>query len=287
MPRPQKAGIDYFPLDVNFFADKKVKILKARYGADGVAIYLYLLCEIYRAGYYIKFDDDALFITSDDLGMSPDKVKQVLKFLLERSLFNDTLFQSDTILTSAGIQKRFQLAVKERAKKNPIEIKGFWLLDEAETESFIKVNQSLNFSRKNDSNSRKNPDKSQEESLKESKVKKSKEKESKGNISCTQPDKPSDALQVISLTLNDKTEYPVYDKDFAEWVELYPAVDIMQELRKMKGWLDSNPTRRKTVKGIRRFINNWLSKAQDSPHVQKSQTSQERIQNRVSDVDNW
>ena len=68
MPRPQKAGIDYFPLDVNFFADKKVKILKARYGADGVAIYLYLLCEIYRAGYYIKFDDDALFITSDDLG---------------------------------------------------------------------------------------------------------------------------------------------------------------------------------------------------------------------------
>lgn len=287
MPRPQKAGIDYFPLDVNFFADKKVKILKARYGADGIAIYLYLLCEIYRAGYYIKFDDDALFITSDDLGMSPDKVKQVLKFLLERSLFNDTLFQSDTILTSAGIQKRFQLAVKERAKKNPIEIKGFWLLDEAETESFIKVNPSLNFSRKNDSNSRKNPDKSQEESLKESKVKKSKEKESKGNISCTQPDKPSDALQVISLTLNDKTEYPVYDKDFAEWVELYPAVDIMQELRKMKGWLDSNPTRRKTVKGIRRFINNWLSKAQDSPRVQKSQTSQERIQNRVSDVDNW
>ena len=82
MPRPQKAGIDYFPLDVNFFADKKVKILKARYGADGVAIYLYLLCEIYRAGYYIKFDDDALFITSDDLGMSPDKVKQVLKLSL-------------------------------------------------------------------------------------------------------------------------------------------------------------------------------------------------------------
>ena len=243
MPRPQKAGIDYFPLDVNFFADKKVKILKARYGADGIAIYLYLLCEIYRAGYYIKFDDDALFITSDDLGMSPDKVKQVLKFLLERSLFNDTLFQSDTILTSAGIQKRFQLAVKERAKKNPIEIKGFWLLDEAETESFIKVNPSLNFSRKNDSNSRKNPDKSQEESLKESKVKKSKVKKSKVNISCTQPDKPSDALQVISFTLNDKTEYPVYDKDYAEWVELYPAVDIMQELRKMKGWLDRHPRR--------------------------------------------
>lgn len=179
MPRPQKEGIDYFPLDVNFFSDKKVKILKARYGADGIAIYLYLLCEIYRAGYYIKFDDDTLFITSDDLCMSPDKVKQVLKFLLERSMFDNTLFQSDTILTSAGIQRRFQLAVKERAKKNPVDVKGFWLLNEAETESFIKVNPSLNNSGNNASNSRKNMDNSQEESLKESKEKKSKVKDSK------------------------------------------------------------------------------------------------------------
>lgn len=124
MSRPPKAGIDYFPLDVDFFTDKKIRILKARYGADGIAIYLYLLCEIYRAGYYIRFDDDMLFILSNDLGMSPDKVKQVLKFLLERSLLDSTLFQSDTILTSAGIQKRFQLAVKERARKKPIEVKA-------------------------------------------------------------------------------------------------------------------------------------------------------------------
>ncbi len=127
MPRPQKEGIDYFPLDVNFFTDKKESLkgsLWSRWSHD----LLYLLCEIYRAGYYIKFDDDMLFVTSDDLNMSPDKVKQVLKFLLERSLLDGTLFQSDTILTSAGIQKRFQLAVKERAKKKPIEIKDFWLL---------------------------------------------------------------------------------------------------------------------------------------------------------------
>ena len=40
MSRPPKAGIDYFPLDVDFFTDKKIRILKARYGADGIAIYL-------------------------------------------------------------------------------------------------------------------------------------------------------------------------------------------------------------------------------------------------------
>lgn len=68
---------------------------------------------------------------------------------------------------------------------------------------------------------------------------------------------------VISITLNDKTEYPITEADVAGWKDLYPAVDIMQELRKMKGWADANPTKRKTKSGIKRFINAWLSKEQD------------------------
>ena len=67
----------------------------------------------------------------------------------------------------------------------------------------------------------------------------------------------------IALTLNDKSEYPIFDKDIAAWKELYPNVDILQELRKMKGWLNSNPTRRKTKKGILKFVNAWLAKEQD------------------------
>ena len=71
------------------------------------------------------------------------------------------------------------------------------------------------------------------------------------------------APPIITLTLNDKTEYPVTEEQVEEWTKLYPAVDVMQELRKMKGWLDANPSRRKTKKGILRFINSWLSKEQD------------------------
>lgn len=171
MARPKKKGLDYFPLDIDFFSDKKIKILKARFGADGITIYVYLLCEIYKNGYYIKVDDDFQYVMSDDLGMSIDKVKQVLKFLLERSLFDNKLFQSDTILTSAGIQRRFQLAVKERAKKNPIEVNRFWILKESETEPFIKVTHFDGKSHKNESYSGKNKDNSREESLKKSKVK--------------------------------------------------------------------------------------------------------------------
>lgn len=71
---------------------------------------------------------------------------------------------------------------------------------------------------------------------------------------------------VITIILNDKTEYPVTAADVATWKELYPAVDVMQELRKMKGWADANPTKRKTKNGIKRFINAWLAKEQDQYH---------------------
>lgn len=73
------------------------------------------------------------------------------------------------------------------------------------------------------------------------------------------PDRPSE----IDLPLNDKSEYPIYEEQVKEWSELYPAVDVMQELRKMKGWLTANPRRKKTRRGITRFITGWLAKEQD------------------------
>ena len=77
------------------------------------------------------------------------------------------------------------------------------------------------------------------------------------------PSAPSSPV-VISITLNDKTEYPITQADVDGWSELYPAVDVLQEIRKMKGWTDANPSRRKTKTGIKRFINSWLSKEQDN-----------------------
>lgn len=170
MARQQKDGLDYFPLDVDFFEDEKIKILRARYGADGISLYIYLLCRIYKKGYYIKADNDFEYILSADLNMGADKVRQVLTFLLSRSLFDNTLFQSDAVLTSTGIQKRFQLAVKERAKKNPVKVGRFWLLEKEETKPFIKCTLFEGFSGKNDDSSRKKDINSPEESLKKSKV---------------------------------------------------------------------------------------------------------------------
>ena len=97
-------------------------------------------------------------------------------------------------------------------------------------------------------------------------------KDSIGKVSidttCPEPVPAPDRKQVISLTLNDKSEFWIYGDQVEQWSELFPAVDVMQELRKMKSWLDSNPSRRKTQKGILRFVNSWLSKEQDKGRVQ-------------------
>lgn len=165
MARPRLKGLLYFPFDIDFFEDNKIRILKARYKSDGVLIYLFLLCETYREGYYIKVDDDFEYIISDELGIDQNKVKQVLNFLLKRSLFDNTLFSLDKVLTSAGIQRRYQLGIKERMRKSrtPLEVGRYWLLNEEDTEPFIKCTlfednpeKHRGFSGKNSLNSEKN-----------------------------------------------------------------------------------------------------------------------------------
>ena len=80
------------------------------------------------------------------------------------------------------------------------------------------------------------------------------------SIICSEP---SSEPPVITLRLNDGSEYGLTETQVSEWISLYPAVDVLQELRNMKGWCEANPTKRKTKSGILRFVNAWLAKEQD------------------------
>lgn len=155
MPRPTKQGLDYFPLNVDFFQDKKIRRVKSEYGADGITIYIYLLCEIYRNGYYVIADNDFILSMADDLKMSVNKINQVLRFLLGRSLFDDTLFRSDTVLTSVSVQRRYLFAVKERIKENNAKIKDFWLLESTVSETPNQVRQFSEISQEKSAKERK------------------------------------------------------------------------------------------------------------------------------------
>lgn len=68
---------------------------------------------------------------------------------------------------------------------------------------------------------------------------------------------------VCSLLLNDGTEYFISDAYIAQMQQLFPNVDVWQQMLKMKAWCINNPRKRKTRRGITAFINSWLSKEQD------------------------
>jgi hypothetical protein len=87
------------------------------------------------------------------------------------------------------------------------------------------------------------------------------------------PETSSGLKAVMFLPLNSGEEFAITEEDFKVWKESYQAVDILKELRAMVAWLHSNPTKKKTRSGVKRFVNSWLSRAQDSPKTMFSGTA--------------
>lgn len=85
---------------------------------------------------------------------------------------------------------------------------------------------------------------------------------------------PSSPPPAAVLPLVDGSDFPIAQKTVDELSGLYPAVDIDQQLRNMRGWLLANPKNRKTKAGIMRFVNSWLSREQNQARPQNRQQFQ-------------
>ena len=117
-------------MDTDFFEDKKVKLLKAEFGARGLVILLSTLCRIYsNNGYYTGHDKDDDLFEADKLGcgITPELVREVVQGSVKRSFFDEGVFNQFGVLTSPGIQRRFIRAVAKRDDINMIS--EYWLLD--------------------------------------------------------------------------------------------------------------------------------------------------------------
>ena len=143
MARPQKIGLDYFPFDVDFFADRKIKVLFARFGSDGVTFYLYILCEIYRdKGFFVQCDDEFLEVASAELQIGRETLLRLLDFMVERQLIHGELLEKFGVLTSRGIQARYQRAKENAGRKTPVPVRReLWLMGGRETSAFIQVRE--------------------------------------------------------------------------------------------------------------------------------------------------
>ena len=82
-------------------------------------------------------------------------------------------------------------------------------------------------------------------------------------ISEQSPKKEPELADVEAIPLCNGTEYRLPLSEYEEYLRLYPGVDIKQEFRNMRGWCLKNVAKRKTPKGVGRFINSWLAREQD------------------------
>ena len=115
MARPKKNGLEYFPLDVDFFDDEKIVAISGEYGLKGEIVTLRLLCAIYRNGYFIEWSDMIRYKVLRSIpGMSAQLLDQIVNRLVKWGFFDKALFDSDMILTSRGIQARYFNSVRKR-----------------------------------------------------------------------------------------------------------------------------------------------------------------------------
>ena len=264
-----KKKLDYAGWSVDIFDnDTKIDKLLDAQGWVGFSIYFYMCQRAYASeGYFYRwsFDDCASTARKMGCGIGSGTIQEVVGYCLQIGLFHKGLFDRWGVLTSRGIQRSYWVVASGRRDKTVY--KELWLLQSEECRGVVFVPFFNEMSNTNDHLQATNDDKSatNDTVVKYSKVKRSVKTISSELQASPRPD------AAYNLILIDGNYYPVMADEVEKYRELYPAVDTDQEFRKMIGWLDANPKNRKTPKGIQKFINGWLSRAQDSARPAASQ----------------
>ncbi len=220
MARPQKEGLDYFPLDVDIDQDDKVQLIEARFGITGFAIVIKLFMKIYKEGYYYEWTEKEQLLFSKRINVDINLVNDVINECLKWGLFDQKLYKKYSILTSKGIQSRYMEAVSRRKQVHII--KEYFVLDQSKYSNIIFVNinpiNDDNNTISDDVNVSNNP---------QSKVKKSKVKESKVNNIFIPP-----TLEEVVAYCKERNN----GVDPQKWYDFYAAKGWMIGKNKMKDW---------------------------------------------------
>jgi len=86
----------------------------------------------------------------------------------------------------------------------------------------------------------------------------------------SEPSSPA-LLSFPTIGVNGRT-WPLTEQQVSEWQACYPSLDVLAEARKALAWTQANPGRRKTSKGMLKFLVSWLNRATDTPRVSAGRT---------------
>lgn len=163
MARPIKQGLDYYPLDVGFLQDVKIRRIMRACGIQSIPVLISLLANIYRNdGYFLRWSPDMSFLIADELGVSEGAVTATVDKAVQVDFFNANMYECYGVLTSMGIQSRFFEAASRR-------------MEVRYDARFLLINVNVYKNLVNVDNNPVNVDNNQQSKGKERKVKESKE----------------------------------------------------------------------------------------------------------------
>jgi hypothetical protein len=120
LARPTKLFLDYFSHDTDSVNDEKMELFRSAYGNDGYAFYFIILERIYKnEGAVLDLSKNIFVIgLAKKLMITIEKFNEMLEVAFELNMFNRELFDQKKLLTSNGIQKRYEEVMKQRKMWN-------------------------------------------------------------------------------------------------------------------------------------------------------------------------
>ena len=221
MARPKAKGVEYFPLDVGFLSDLKIRKIMLSCGASSIAVLIYIFAAIYRdEGYFMNVKDDDIALIALDTNLDTDYVKNVINRACEVGLFSFRIYDNFRVLTSEGIQNRY-LKITERRKSVKINADiNLVNVDMMYTETRVNVAETI----VNVAETPVNVYKSTQSKVKERKGKESKVKESKEKNTVIQND-------VFSTWLNTFGDISSFIKETLEMLtEEYGPEQVVEAI---------------------------------------------------------
>ena len=119
MGRCRKVGLNYYPFDVDFAQDIRIRKLVKYKDGRAISVYVLLLCNIYKNGYYMEWDDDIPFILSEQTGFDEEYILNVIEYCIKIGLFSDELYAKG-VLTSKSIQERYMKICTDSRRSSSI-----------------------------------------------------------------------------------------------------------------------------------------------------------------------
>jgi hypothetical protein len=96
-----KTGLSYYNIDTDRYMDIKVKRLKKNFGCAGIAVYDYILCEIYRVrGCFLVWDESTAFDVAEYWGLKETLVNEIVNYCGVVGLFDKELLTSGSVSNS-------------------------------------------------------------------------------------------------------------------------------------------------------------------------------------------